>query len=88
MFLFRAKTWTSNLPKPFLANSANSGMIASPSTNKLSALFPNVQDSGSGQGDAIPQPVVFVEDLSDRLANDFPDLWKLGQVKLTVYQIF
>jgi hypothetical protein len=63
-------------------------MIASPSTNKLSPLFPNVQDSGSGQGDAIPQPVVFVEDLSDRLANDFPDLWKLGQVELTVLQIF
>ncbi len=33
-------------------------------------------------GDVVPEPVVFVEDLADRLATEFPDLWKLGQVKI------
>jgi hypothetical protein len=46
----------------------------------LAALFPNAQDATVG--DVVPEPVVFVEDLADRLATEFPDLWKLGQVKI------
>ena len=57
-------------------------MVTSVSTAKLSTLFPNAQDAT--QGDAVPEPVMFVEDLADRLANEFPDLWKLGQVKLNL----
>jgi hypothetical protein len=49
------------------------------SSNKLAALFPNAQDTTVG--DVFPEPVVFVEDLADRLATEFPDLWKLGQVR-------
>ena len=55
--------------------------MTSASSAKLSTLFPNAQDAT--QGDAIPEPVMFVEDLADRLATEFPDLWKLGQVKIS-----
>ena len=53
--------------------------MTSGSSARLSTLFPNAQDA-TGQGDAVPEPIMFVEDLADRLANEFPDLWKLGQV--------
>lgn len=71
----KAKHALTNIPKPFL----QTGMTSSPSSNRLSALFPNAQDTLFNQGEFIPEPVLFVEDLADRLANDFPDLWKLGQ---------
>jgi len=71
----RAKSWT--LPKPFLGPQLQ--LLPSASANKLTALFPSQEP---GQGDAVPEPVLFVEDLTDRLAADFPDLWKLGQVGL------
>ena len=54
--------------------------MTSASSNKLAALFPNAQDATVG--DVVPEPVVFVEDLADRLATEFPDLWKLGQVRI------
>ena len=73
LFSCSARTWT--LPKPFLT--AQTGLMPSTSASKLSNLFPS-QDPA--QGDTIPEPVLFVEDLADRLATDFPDLWKLGQV--------
>ena len=32
----------------------------------------------------VPQNVLFVEDLTDRVAREFPELWKLGQAYFKV----
>jgi len=41
---------------------------------KIRAMFTVPQDP-----DRVPHNILFVEDLTDRLAEEFPELWKLGQ---------
>ena len=56
-------------PVPALAGSVN----GSPA-GKIRALFTPPADP-----DRVPQNILFVEDLTDRVSAEFPELWKLGQ---------
>ena len=52
---------------------SGAGGGGSPAT-KIRAMFTPPQDP-----DRVPQNILFVEDLTERVGQDFPDLWKLGQ---------
>ncbi len=65
-----------NLLPPTAAATATTAPLfpQSPSSHKI---FPgNNQDN---QDLTIPEPILFVESITERLASEFPDLWKLGQ---------
>jgi exocyst complex component 2 len=56
-----------SLPKPILFPTSPSKVSSS--------IFP----TGEADQAAPPEAVLFIEDITDRLAMDLPDLWKLGQ---------
>ena len=50
------------------------GNAGSSPAGKIRAMFTPPEDP-----DRVPQNILFVEDLTDRVSAEFPELWKLGQ---------